>query len=101
VLESGGHGSAGCVSVLDHVGERFADHEIGRRLHTGREALHRHFGTHWDRDPGHKCLDSGAEPATYQRRGEDPVRQFAQLGVRVLGVAQRLGDQVARVRVGV
>jgi hypothetical protein len=81
--------------VLDHVGERFADDEIGRRLQIGRQALDRHVVTHGERDSGHERLDPGFQPSPGEGCGENAVRQLAQLGVRLLGVSQRLGGQVA------
>jgi hypothetical protein len=70
---------AACMSVLDHVRERFADDEIGRSLDGVREAPDGHLNAHRQRHPGHERVDPSSEPAVGERGGEDAVRQFSQL----------------------
>ena len=84
------HGRRARVRVLDDVGQRLADHVVGRGLDVGREPplaqlrigprRHRH------RHPVGPRLDRLHQPAVGEHRRVDAVRQLPQVGHQVRGV---------------
>lgn len=93
-LNNGCYSGTAGVCVLDHVCQRFTDQKISRRLDAALETTDLYVHAHRERDPGRKRIDSGTQPAASERRGEDPVRQFSELGVGLLGMTQGLAHKL-------
>ena len=81
------------ASVFGDVGERLGDDEVGGRLDRGREPAHGHVDLDRHRHPRRQRVHAGAQPAPGEDRWEDAVGELAQLGRRLLGVVERLGQQ--------
>jgi hypothetical protein len=84
--------------VLHRVGERLADNEVRGCLEPGGKAPRVHVRDDGHGGPGDERVDARPQPATCERRRQDAVGQFAQLGVRLLGVPERFSHQLARIR---
>ena len=84
------------TGVLDDVRQRLGHDEVGGRLHHGRQPADRHIGGDRQRHPRHEHLHARAQAAGPERRGQDPLRQVAQLVVRPSRVFERLGQERLR-----
>jgi hypothetical protein len=76
--------------MLGDVGERFGDDEVRAGLDVWRQPLARDVDIDGEIQSRHERVDAGAPPAAGQRRGQDPVRQLAQLGGGPLRARKRL-----------
>ena len=65
------------TGVLDDVRQRLCHDEVGARLHHGGQPADRHIGRDRQRHPREEHLHAGAQAASPERRGQDPLRQVA------------------------
>jgi hypothetical protein len=82
-----------CVRVLGDVCQRFGDDEVCGRLDGWGEPVDRDAGLDRHGHPRRERAHSGAQPAASEDRGEDAVRELAQLAGGLLSVLERLRDQ--------
>ena len=98
VLDARRDRGASGASVFRDVGERLGDDEVRGRLDRGREPAHGHVVLDRHRHPRSQRVHPRAQPTLGEDRREDAVRELAQLGRRLLGVVERLGQQGGGVR---
>ena len=68
------------AGVLDGVGERLGDDEVGRALHDGRQVVgHPDVDGGGDGQPVGEVLDRRLEPVLDEHRGHHPVHQLPEL----------------------
>ena len=77
------------AGVLGDVGQRLRDDEVGRRLDGGGAAADGTSTRPAAAARGER-LDARAQPAAREHRGQDAVRELAQLGHRLLRLVERL-----------
>jgi hypothetical protein len=75
------------------TGQSFRDQEVGGRLDRRGEPAHGHVDLDRHRHPRGQRLHSRVQTAVGEDRRQDAVRELAQLGRRLLGVPERLGQQ--------
>jgi hypothetical protein len=83
--------------MLHDVGQRLGDDEVRAGLHVPRQPLAQDVDIDRKVQSRHERVDAGAQPAAGQRRGQDPVRQLAQLVRCPLRGTERLRQQRLRV----
>ena len=83
--------------VLDDVGQRLADHEIGGRFDGGGESLVGHLRGDRERACARRSSPLRPEPAAREDRRQDPVCQLAQLDLRLFRLGERLAHEFVRV----
>jgi hypothetical protein len=80
-------------ALFRDVGERLGDDEVRGRLDRGREPAHGHAVLNRHRHPRGERVHSRAQPPVGEGPWEDAVLELAQLGRRLLGLVERLGQQ--------
>jgi hypothetical protein len=93
VDDDGAHDGGARPGVLDDVGQRLGDDEVGVRLDGGRQPADADVDRHAHRSARGERLYPRPKSTLRDRGRLDAVGQLAQLADRVLGVRERLGHE--------
>jgi hypothetical protein len=96
VLDACGDGRASSLGVFGQVGQRFGDHEVRVGLDLGTEPVSGHIDGDRQPQPLDQLLDTCRETVPSEDARKDALGEFAQLCVGMLGVAERLAEELPR-----
>ena len=92
-VDPSGDGGASGAGVLGQVGQRFGDDKIGVGLDLRTESRRGHLDGDGQTQAFGQLLDACGETASREHARKDALREFAQLDVGSLGVAERLIEE--------